>query len=378
MEAVDVDILVLNHNGRALLAECLPTVLTAAARSRHDCRVTVVDNASRDDSVEFTTREFSSVAVVRMPNLGLVSFNAASAACTSRVVLLLNNDIALDESAIDPLVEPFLACDHGDEPVFMTTPRCRLFDGITHEGFKTAVRWRRGLVQATAHFPGAEQAADLPSETASSGAVIAVDRQVFLDLGGFDPLYLPGRIEDLDLCFRAFTAGYRALYVPDSLARHKGAATFGPTFGNSENLRLAHRNTLLFQWKNLRLLRHRLCHACWLPVRLTYDAASSLGRKPADRFAFWRAWREARTIWKRQTANGSCAETTSDVAPRREAEFFSRFTPGRLAAPQVVDESNIQNWHAGEQRRARALSIGPILPTSPRRVRGLGIEPHTN
>ena len=44
-DRVSIDILVLNYNGRRLLAECLPSVLTAAARSRHACRVGVVDNS---------------------------------------------------------------------------------------------------------------------------------------------------------------------------------------------------------------------------------------------------------------------------------------------------------------------------------------------
>ena len=47
------------------------------------------------------------------------------------------------------------------------------------------------------------------------GPVLAVDRAKFLALGGYDPLYFPGRIEDLDLGFRGWMAG--ALFKGEGL-----------------------------------------------------------------------------------------------------------------------------------------------------------------
>ena len=65
-----------------------------------------------------------------------------------------------------------------------------------------------------------------PDETAAAGPVLAVDRRRFLELGGYDPIYFPGRIEDLDLGFRGWMAGYRGYYVPESVAYHWGFGTF--------------------------------------------------------------------------------------------------------------------------------------------------------
>ena len=86
-------VLVLNYNGRDLLGECLPSVLRAAAVSRHDCRVWVIDNASSDGSVEFLAREFPGVGVIRRPNWGLCSFNEVLAGWSCPVAVLLNNDV---------------------------------------------------------------------------------------------------------------------------------------------------------------------------------------------------------------------------------------------------------------------------------------------
>ena len=113
---------------------------------------------------------------------------------------------------------------------------------------------------------------DLPDLTASAGPVLAVDRLKFLALGGYDPIYFPGRIEDLDLGFRAWMVGLKGYYVPESVAFHRGFGSFGPAFGEAGCDRLAARNTLIFSWKNLsgpRLARH----LAWLPARLAYALA---------------------------------------------------------------------------------------------------------
>ncbi len=106
-----------------------------------------------------------------------------------------------------------------------------------------------------------------PDLTASAGPVLAVDRRKFLELGGYDPLYFPGRIEDLDLGFRGWMAGFKGYYVPESVAYHRGFASFGPAFGRSGNESLAARNTLIFAWKNLGG-RRLFAHLAWLPARL--------------------------------------------------------------------------------------------------------------
>lgn len=354
-----VDVLVLNYNGRTLLAECLPSVVVAAGKSRWDCRVTVVDNSSSDDPTEWLAAEFPCVAVRRLQNDGLASFNTIARELVSRVLVLLNNDIKLAPDAIDPLVAPLLDDNGSDdadshEPIFMTAPRATLFDGVTHEGLKTSVVMRRGLVQATALFNGAERVADVAGPTASSGAALAVDRRVFLALGGFDPLYRPGRIEDLDFCYRGFIAGYRAVYVPESRAEHKGSASFAPAFGTSGNDHLALRNTLLFQWKNLRSVRHRAEYLAWLPLRAARDLFVSWNAAPQLRFPFLKAYLAARSVWSEHAGNVRFQPASDDGARARELEFFVRHSPQRLLAPDVASASDERErvLIADEARRA--------------------------
>jgi len=198
-------ILVLNYNGRALLEECLPSIVEAARQSTIPCEVTVIDNESTDDSRELVARYWPSVRLVGAPNLGLASFNQVLPDLAEPVVLLLNNDVKLASDAVEPLLQVFREHDNA----LFSAPLCWTFDGAEYEGMRTIVRSRFGLVQGMCRVPGFEGLLNRADLTAAAGPVLAVDRQKFLDLGGYDPVYFPGRIEDLDLGFRGWMAGYK-------------------------------------------------------------------------------------------------------------------------------------------------------------------------
>ena len=55
---LDVNILILNYNGEALLKEYLPSFQKAVARSTFPCRLGVIDNRSQDQSVEFIKKYY--------------------------------------------------------------------------------------------------------------------------------------------------------------------------------------------------------------------------------------------------------------------------------------------------------------------------------
>jgi GT2 family glycosyltransferase len=106
---------------------------------------------------------------------------------------------------------------------------------------------------------------------------MAVHRGKFLELGGFDPLFLPGRYEDLDLAFRGWLRGYKAVYVPHAVAYHKGRATFGLHFGARGIDRLDVRNSLLFAWKNLHTRSLLAQHLAFLVMRIVHAVLAGHG-----------------------------------------------------------------------------------------------------
>ncbi|HWE35886.1 MAG TPA: glycosyltransferase [Isosphaeraceae bacterium] len=305
-------ILVLNFNGEGLLAECLPSVVAAARRSRGPCWVGVVDNGSTDGSLAYLDASWPRVRVFREPNRGLATFNHVLPGLAERVVLLLNNDVKLDPDAVGPLV----AAVEANPDALFAAPLCWDFEGRLYEGMRTRVRSRFGLVQGLCRVPGHESAIWSPDLTAAAGPVLAVDRAKFLALGGFDPLYFPGRIEDLDLGFRGWMAGWRGYYVPESVAYHRGFGSFAPAFGRAGCDALALRNSLLFAWKNLSG-RRLLGHLAWLPARV----AHALVRHPGRLAAILDACRLLKPALRSRRA---LAVGRGDWRRRQEA-YFERF-----------------------------------------------------
>jgi len=256
-------ILVLNYNGRDLLRDCLPSILEAADQSPIPCRVSIVDNSSSDGSADEAAARWPRLGVFRQPNRGLASFNEVLKLLDEPVVLLLNNDVKLDPGAVGPLLDAIRR--HPD--ALFSAPLCWTFDGRAYEGMRTRVRSRFGLVQGMCRVPGHERWIHQEDLTAAAGPVLAVDRRRFLELGGYDSLFFPGRIEDLDLGFRGWMAGFRGYYEPASVAYHQGFGSFGPEFGAEGCSSLAIRNSFLFAWKNLDGAR-LASHLCWIPARL--------------------------------------------------------------------------------------------------------------
>ena len=83
------------------------------------------------------------------------------------------------------------------------------------------------------------------------GGAAAYRRTMFVELGGFDPLYRPGYYEDLDLSYRAWARGWTVVYEPRSRAFHKTSASMLARYGDTGKARLLYRNHLLFTVKNI-------------------------------------------------------------------------------------------------------------------------------
>lgn len=275
-------IVILNYNGEKLLGQYLPSVLEASRQSKAPCRVTVIDNVSQDRSLEILRRDFPQVEIYRAKeNRVLCSFNEYLERMSEPVALLLNNDIRVEAGFVDPLVEPF----ENDPDLFMVTPRCLSFDGGRYEGGRCRSQIKFGLFWSASVFPGHEKHIQQAGFTMAAGFG-AFDRKKFLELGGYDDLYLPGRLEDNDLCFRAWQRGWKCFYEPRSVVYHQGAASFNERFGAKKTLMIGHRNSFLFFWKNMTDIGYWLEHFLFLLPRLFFAALTG---KPELAIAFFKA-----------------------------------------------------------------------------------------
>jgi len=261
-----INIIILNYNGETLLKECLPSIIDAASHASFATTVTVIDNLSTDKSLAVLKSFGDKIRVViAKANLVLCSYNDVVAGLDDDVVILLNNDIKVSRDFVAPLAQTFL--NHQD--ACFVAARSYLFDGKTYEGHKTKwwIRW--GLFGATCHYPGYEKDIETPGYSMQAG-ILAFDRKKFLALGGYDDLYLPGRLEDSDICFRAWKRGWKGYYEPKSIIFHKGGATFNKKFGSHGTLIIAARNTYLFMWKNMTDPWILFSHICLIFPRILF------------------------------------------------------------------------------------------------------------
>ena len=81
----------------------------------------------------------------------------------------------------------------------------------------------------------------------ASGACLFIRKPVFESLNGFDKSYF-AHFEEIDLCWRAYNAGYTSTYVGKSTVYHVGGATLSAS--NPKKTYLNFRNSLYTITKN--------------------------------------------------------------------------------------------------------------------------------
>ena len=255
----------MNYNGEKLICKCLPSIIEAKTFSRCPVRITVVDNQSTDDSINILASYGDAINVTRMKNRVFCSYNDVVKKQDEEIALILNNDIRVDKGFIDPMVDVF----ENNEDAFLISPKCYDFTGTTVEGGRSKGYIKYGWFGAVARYPGWKKEIDIFGYTFQSGFG-AIRRDRFLELGGYDDLYLPGRLEDADLCFRAWKKGWKLYYEPKSMVYHIGGASFKKEFGVKGISAIDARNSALFFWKNINSPIYWFKHVLFAPLRILY------------------------------------------------------------------------------------------------------------
>jgi len=183
----------------------------------------VCDNASTDETPDRLAEECRPDAVVlNDENFGFgAACNQGAALARAPFVVFLNSDAIPHSGWLTPLVERL----SGDSAVGAVGPRFLNVDGSLQEA-GASVRDDLTIVR---HGSGGDAEAlefAVPREVDYvSAACLAIRRQTFHEVGGFDVAFGLGYYEDVDLCFRLRDVGYRAMYEPRSVVTHVGGAS---------------------------------------------------------------------------------------------------------------------------------------------------------
>lgn len=229
-----VSALVVSYNVKDLLLRSLEALVGG---TEVPLEVVVVDNASGDGSADAVAEGFPNVKLVRLAkNLGYGrASNRALPSCRGRFVLLLNPDVTLEPGSLAKLTDFMLV----RPDVAAVGPRIRRPDGsldlAARRAFPTPSTAFYRFVGLSRLFPRSRRfnrynlghlSEESPHEIDSGTAACLLVRRAAIDrVGFFDPDYFMYG-EDLDLCYRLKTAGWKVYYLPTAEALHvKGAAT---------------------------------------------------------------------------------------------------------------------------------------------------------
>jgi O-antigen biosynthesis protein len=260
-----VTIQILNWDGKHLLAECLPRLLKAVSKAGGRHKILVVDNGSTDNSLDFLRKEFPAVGVVALDrNYGFsIGNNLGLKHVVTDIVVLLNNDMLVDDDFLLPLLVPF-----SENNVFAVTSQISFADATKRreETGKTRGRFEGGIF----YLWHDEMNADDENRSAApvfwaGGGSCAIDRRKYEMLGGFDSLYHPFYVEDVDLSYQAWKRGWKSLLAPASHVVHKHRGTSRPKYGDEFVDNTIRRNHYLLVWKNVTDFRLLLEHLFQLP-----------------------------------------------------------------------------------------------------------------
>ena len=238
-------VIVTSTGGRDLLQACLRSLDRYPASGGQT--VWVVDNASRDGTVEMMASEFPHVRLEELDdNYGFcVANNVALRQVTSPYVLVLNPDTEMHEGVLDHMLAVM------DERPDVGAAGCRLvmrdgtFDHAAKRSFPTPLG-------ALAHFMRVGRSERAPSwlqqyrapelgeheegpVDSLNGAFMLIRREALEDVGLLDEGYWL-YIDDLDWCFRFHRKGWGVWYDGRvSILHVKGGTTV------TENRRARHR-----------------------------------------------------------------------------------------------------------------------------------------
>ncbi len=245
-------IVILNWNGAHYLQQFLP-VLREYTTSP-DVDIYVADNGSTDNSMLILGKYFKEVKILLLNrNYGFAEgYNRALAQIEADYFVILNSDVEVTDGWLIPMLD-YLQ-EHPE--VAACQPKILSHHNRTHfehagaaGGFidRLGYPFCRGRVLAVTEEDRG-QYDEVCDVFWASGACLVIRADVFEKEGGFDDDFF-AHMEEIDLCWRLKSRGYRVVCVPQSKVYHVGGGTLHVEHPHKTYLNF--RNNLFLLYKNL-------------------------------------------------------------------------------------------------------------------------------
>jgi GT2 family glycosyltransferase/glycosyltransferase involved in cell wall biosynthesis len=243
-----VSVIIPVHNQWPVTARCLAMLRRYPGDT--PLEVLVVDDASDDETPQCLARCRNLRVARNERNLGFVrACNLGAANAQGDYLVLLNNDTQVQAGWLDGLLATFRQRPDAG----LVGSRLIYPDGRQQEAgaivFNDGSAWNYGHLDD----PYKPQYSYVREPDYVSGAALAIRRDLFERLGGFDEHFAPGYYEDADLAFRVRAAGYRVYYQPLSRVVHfegVSAGTDENTGTGMKRFQAINRQKFLDRWRN--------------------------------------------------------------------------------------------------------------------------------
>lgn len=215
----------------------------------------ILVNDDPSDSIESEITEFKNVVLIEnSENLGFGrSVNLGVEKSKNNLVMVLNNDVILLDDSFLKVQDEFKK----NKKLFAISFAQKEKDGSIVG--KNRVFWKKGQF-----FHSASDNLKRGFNAWAEGGSFIVDREKFIGLGGFDPIYYPFYWEDIDLSYRAWKNDYEIIFDPDILVEHHHESTIGKYFSKDYVKKIAFRNQFIFTWKNILDISMKINHLFYL------------------------------------------------------------------------------------------------------------------
>ena len=211
-------IVILNWNGRNMLAKYMPIVMKY---SRDEATIYVADNASGDDSMLLIKQEFKECKTIFLDkNYGFAEgYNRALQQIDAEYYLLLNSDVEVTHHWLTPLIEfmdnhpEAAAC----QPKLLSEADKDSFEYAGASGGyldKYGYPFCRGRILDIVEQDNGQY--DYRAEVLwATGACLMIRSKDYWEAGGLDARFFAHN-EEIDLCWRLRLMGRKIFCIPES------------------------------------------------------------------------------------------------------------------------------------------------------------------
>lgn len=216
-EAPLVSVIIVNHNGIDFVQSCISSVLSS---DYPNFEVIFVDNASTDGSLDYVKRNFSSDArlkfVENSSSVGpAVGRNRGAKVAQGKYLVFLDNDTEVKANSITELVKAL------ESDISIGSGQAKLLKAGSNY-YDCAGDYLGPLGFLIERSGGAKDEGQFDYLTdilSAKSAASIIRKDLFDKIGGFDEdfyMYL----EETDLSWRVWLAGFRVVFIPQAVVYH--------------------------------------------------------------------------------------------------------------------------------------------------------------